>query len=54
MPGLEVLEHPGWQTRGQDMGSVQGVLCHHLPDMNVLADGRPDLGCPLCNIGLGR
>lgn len=61
--GLEVLEHPGWQTRGHgDMGKVQGVLCHHtcgplhgdLPDINVLVDGRPDLGGPLCNLGLGR
>lgn len=61
--GLEVLEHAGWQTRGHgDMGKVQGVLCHHtcgplhgdLPDINVLVDGRPDLGGPLCNLGLGR
>lgn len=61
--GLEVLEHAGWQTRGHgDMGQVQGVLCHHtcgpltgdLPDINVLVDGRPDLGGPLCNLGLGR
>ncbi|WP_052435643.1 N-acetylmuramoyl-L-alanine amidase [Bradyrhizobium japonicum] len=61
--GLEVLEHPGWQTRGHgDMGKVQGVLCHHtcgplhgdLPDIGVLVDGRPDLGGPLCNLGLGR
>jgi hypothetical protein len=61
--GLEVLEHAGWQTRGHgDMGAVQGVLCHHtcgplkgdLPDVSVLVDGRPDLGGPLCNLGLGR
>lgn len=61
--GLEVLEHSGWQSRGHgDMGTVQGVLCHHtcgplqgdLPDINVLVDGRPDLGGPLCNLGLGR
>lgn len=61
--GLEVLEHAGWQTRGHgDMGTVQGVLCHHtcgpihgdLPDIKVLVDGRPDLGGPLCNLGLGR
>lgn len=61
--GLEVLEHAGWQNRGHgDMGAVQGVLCHHtcgpmsgdLPDINVLVNGRPDLGGPLCNLGLGR
>ncbi len=61
--GLEVLEHAGWQSRGHgDMGLVQGVLCHHtcgplhgdLADENVLVNGRPDLGGPLCNLGLGR
>ena len=61
--GLEVLEHADWQTRGHgDMGKVQGILCHHtcgplhgdLPDIGVLVDGRPDLGGPLCNLGLGR
>lgn len=61
--GLEVLEHDGWQSRGHgEMGAVQGILCHHtcgplhgdLPDINVLVEGRPDLGGPLCNLGLGR
>lgn len=61
--GLEVLEHADWQNRGHgDVGNLQGVLCHHtcgplhgdLPDINVLVDGRPDLGGPLCNLGLGR
>jgi N-acetylmuramoyl-L-alanine amidase len=61
--GLTVIEVPGWQNRGHgDEGSVLGVLCHHtcgplhgdLPDLNVLVDGRPDLGGPLCNLGLGR
>jgi len=29
--GLEVLEHPGWQTRGHDdMGAVQRALPSHL------------------------
>lgn len=61
--GLTVTEVPGWQNRGHgDEGKVLGVLCHHtcgplhgnLPDLNVLVDGRPDLGGPLCNLGLGR
>jgi len=61
--GLTVVEVPGWQNRGHgDEGTVLGVLCHHtcgplhgdLPDLNVLIDGRPDLGGPLCNLGLGR
>jgi hypothetical protein len=61
--GLTVIEVPGWQNRGHgDEGRVLGVLCHHtcgplhgdLPDLNVLVNGRPDLGGPLCNLGLGR
>jgi hypothetical protein len=61
--GLEVVEHPGWQTRGHgDMGKMQGVLCHHtggplsgeFPDLNVLVTGRPDLAGPLSHLGLGR
>jgi hypothetical protein len=61
--GLSVIEVPGWQNRGHgDEGKVLGVLCHHtcgplhgdLPDLNVLVNGRPDLGGPLCNLGLGR
>lgn len=61
--GLTVTEVPGWQNRGHgDEGKVLGIVCHHtcgplhgnLPDLNVLVDGRPDLGGPLCNLGLGR
>lgn len=61
--GLEVVEHPGWQSRGHgDMGKVQGVLCHHtagplkgdIPTLSILVNGRPDLGGPLCNLGLSR
>lgn len=61
--GLTVTEVPGWQNRGHgDEGKVLGVMCHHtcgplhgnLPDLNVLVDGRPDLGGPLCQLGLGR
>lgn len=61
--GLEVLEYPNWQNIGHgDMGNVLGVLCHHtcgpvhgdLGDLDVLVHGRPDLGGPLCNLGLGR
>lgn len=61
--GLTVIEVPNWQNKGHgDEGKVLGVLCHHtcgplhgdLPDLNVLIDGRPDLGGPLCNLGLGR
>jgi hypothetical protein len=61
--GLEVLETSAWQTRGHgDMGFVKGVMLHHtagpltgnMPSLNTLIEGRPDLGGPLCNLGLGR
>src|SRR5260370_2275136 len=61
--GLSVIEVPGWQNRGHgDEGKVLGILCHHtcgplhgdLPDLNVLIDGRPDPGGPLCTLRLGR
>ena len=61
--GLKVQETDGWQTRGHgDMGTVQGVLCHetdgaatgNMPTLQVLIDGRPDLGGPLSQLGLGR
>src|SRR5882672_9883013 len=61
--GLTVFEVLAGQNRGHgEEGKVLGVLCHHtcgplhgdLPDLNVLIDGRPDLGGPLCNLGLGR
>jgi hypothetical protein len=61
--GLQVIEVPGWQNRGHgDEGEVLGVLCHHtcgplhgeMPDLNVIIDGRPDLGGPLAQLALGR
>lgn len=61
--GLNVVETPGWQTRGHgDMGEVKGVLLHHtngalhgnMPSLQVLIDGRPDLAGPLSQLGLGR
>lgn len=62
--GLTVKEAPGWQNRGHgDMGTVQGVLCHHtachrgtadMPSEHVVTEGRPDLQGPLCHLLLGR
>src|SRR6185437_3279338 len=61
--GLKVQAVDGWKTRGHgDFGKAQGVLCHHtcgpkdgdIRDLHVLVDGRPDLGGPLCNLGLAR
>lgn len=60
---LQVSEVPGWQNRGHgDEGSVQGIICHHtcgplhgeMLDLNVIIDGRPDLGGPLAQLALGR
>jgi peptidoglycan hydrolase-like protein with peptidoglycan-binding domain len=61
--GLKVALVPGWQSRGRrEMGSVQGVLCHHtagptagnMPTLTTLIEGRSDLAGPLAQLGLGR
>ncbi|MEH3107967.1 MAG: N-acetylmuramoyl-L-alanine amidase [Sphingomonas fennica] len=65
--GLKVAEHPGWLTRGADMGEVKGVLCHHtatpsdkvMPTLRMLAEGVTQangkhLPGPLSQLGLGR
>lgn len=61
--GLQVSEVPGWQNRGHgDEGSVKGIICHHtcgplhgeMLDLNVIVEGRPDLGGPLAQLALGR
>lgn len=61
--GLKVAEQPGWRTRGRgDIGPVKGVICHHtagplagnMPSLNLVTEGRPDLGGPLAQLCLGR
>ena len=61
--GLRIAEMDGWPNRGTaNMGTVRGVMCHHtggpatgnMPSLNVLANGRPGLTGPLCQLGLGR
>lgn len=61
--GLEVVEVPGWRTRGHGgLTSVDGIVAHHTagpasgdyPSGPVLADGRPGLSGPLANLGLAR
>ena len=61
--GLQVSEVPGWQNRGHgDEGAVSGIICHHtcgplhgeMLDLNVIVEGRPDLGGPLAQLALGR
>lgn len=61
--GLNVVEEPGWQTRGRGpMGKIAGVLCHHTaarnranaPSLRLVRDGRPDLPGPLSQLLLAR
>lgn len=60
--GLRVAEVPGWKTRGADLGSVKGVMCHHtagrrdgiMPSLDVVTNGRPGLSGPLSQLCLGR
>jgi hypothetical protein len=61
---LEVIEVPGWETRGRgEMSDVRAVVCHHtatlnrtadMPSLDTLINGRPDLSGPLSHIGLSR
>lgn len=60
--GLEVVEEPGWQSRGADYLSARGVVGHHtagsasgdMPSLGILINGRSDLPGPLCHVGLSR
>jgi len=61
--GLAVVEVGGWQHRGDDLRSVEGIVWHHTAtgprtsDLNVarlLRDGRPNLAGPLSQLGLDR
>ena len=60
--GLKVAEQPGWLTRGSDMGTVRGIICHHtagprsgnMPSLRIITEGRSDLPGPLAQLGLGR
>lgn len=61
--GCEVVEVPGWQTRGHgEMSSLLGVMCHHTagsrngetPSLSVVRDGRPDVPGPLAQLLLSR
>lgn len=61
---LEVIEVPGWESRGRGaMRDVRAVVCHHtatrnrtadMPSLNTLVNGRPDLTGPLSHLGLSR
>lgn len=68
--GLEVIEEPGWKTRGasggKDLRDVRAVMWHHTatprsrfrndpyPTEQILRHGRPGLSGPLCQIGFDR
>ena len=61
--GLDVVEVPGWRTRGHGgMTSVDGIVAHHTagpasgdyPSRTIVVDGRPGLSGPLSNLGLAR
>ncbi|WP_066374000.1 peptidoglycan recognition protein family protein [Herbidospora mongoliensis] len=56
--GFEVVEEPGWRTRGHgEMYPIQGVVCHHTAgwnDLHVVRDGRPGLDGPLSQFWLSR
>lgn len=60
--GLNVVEQPGWRTRGYEMGDVRGVLLHHTagpasgnaPSLGVVQNGRAALAGPLAQFVLAR
>lgn len=61
--GLDVVEHPGWKTRGRsEMRAVRGIMLHHtagpaagdLPSLNTVINGRPDVPGPLAQLMLAR
>lgn len=63
--GLNVVEQPGWQSRGRGpMGAVKGVICHHTggpaapsaprASLRTIMDGRSDLPGPLSQLYLDR
>lgn len=61
--GLQVVELPGWRTRGRPGAfAPRGVLCHHTGGTSdsrayvewMALEGRDDLPAPLCQLALSR
>lgn len=60
--GLEVVEKPGWETRGRDSMKPGGVVCHHTGGVSdndasyadFLIRGRADLPGPLSQLFLDQ
>lgn len=61
--GLQVIERPGWQTRGHGhMAGIQSITLHHtagpasgdIPSLNTVENGRPNLKGPLAQLMVSR
>lgn len=58
--GCQVIEQPGWQTRGHgSQDSMLGVMAHHTAgggsnDWVIVQNGRSDLAGPLAHMTLER
>lgn len=60
--GLKVQREPGWETRGKEAGTFEGVVLHHTagpatgnaPSLRIVRDGRSDLPGPLSCAVLAR
>lgn len=57
--GLDVVEYPGWRTRGHgDFKDIRGVMVHHTGSDTAtaasIATGRPDLAGPLSQLHIAR
>ncbi len=62
--GLNVVELPGWQTRGQgDVGKIEVLICHHTAEhqgtsepveADLIEHGRSDLHGCLAQLMLGK
>lgn len=57
--GLGVVEHPGWEKRGDASFTPKGLVAHHTAiaetaaSVRICINGRPDLPGPLCQVVLG-
>jgi N-acetyl-anhydromuramyl-L-alanine amidase AmpD len=57
--GVELVEYPGWRTRGHgDFKDIRGVMVHHTGSNTAtagsIARGRPDLPGPLSQLHIAR
>lgn len=60
--GLDVIEQPGWKTRGSTSFNPRGVVVHHTasargsdtPSLGIVVHGRTGLPGPLCHVLIAR